>query len=160
MSQLSSLVRTAGRLKGTKEGSALVGVVSLCTVMAIAGVGLLQIAGTAVRNETAALEERKAFWAAESGLHLLAGAMYNGLDAPEDNDDLPFGVITVNDIDVVLNVLHEDDDTTEVRASAFSGGPPYDVTTFMKAVRARIGEPENGGYPVRIIDWVEEDTFD
>lgn len=154
MPQLSSLCRTFRRLKGTKEGSALVGVVSLCTVMAIAGVGLLQIAGTAVRNETAALEERKAFWAAESALHLAAGQIYNSAVMPPENDTL-FGVMNIGGMKVVDSVLpHPHADTVFIRSIAFSDGPPYDETTFMKAVRAKIGRPT-----VRIIDWVEEDTF-
>jgi hypothetical protein len=94
------------------RGSILVGVVALSILMAVAGIGFLQVTTTSVNNETAALESSKAFAAAESGIWIgsrwLRGfANFTALVAAQNGSDIgPFGAtpISINGMDVYVTI--------------------------------------------------------
>jgi Tfp pilus assembly protein PilX len=60
--------KTAVRLMVSRRGSVLVGVVAFTAIVAIASLGYMSMSGTATNHEMTALEDARAFHAAESGL--------------------------------------------------------------------------------------------
>jgi hypothetical protein len=154
MPQLIASRSTFPRFVRSRRGSALVGVVSLATIMAITSVGLLQVAGTAVNNEIASLEETRAFWAAESGLQLAAQSVRLALPT----GDTLFGPLTIDGFTVIDSVLDVQPiaNSATIRAIAFNSDAIFDNTTFLKAVRAIV---TRNGTDVSISGWAQEDTL-
>jgi hypothetical protein len=157
MPQLIASRSTFGRLARSRRGSALVGVVSLATIMAITSVGLLQVAGTAVNNEIASLEETRAFWAAESGLQLIAASIFLGPQPGEFS--LLHGPYAIDGLTVRDSVIKNlNPDTTSVLVRVFSHDTYHTDSTFIKGLRAKIVQIGGVG-PVRFVEWREENQF-
>jgi hypothetical protein len=163
MQKLTAIPRAVRRACTGTNGSALVGVITLCTIMAIAGAGFLQVSSTAVNNETAALEEARAFWAAESGLQLAAKEYSNEKRLPPP-PDIVFGPIGIAGTNIIDSVIHKNVQpnhiTYTVLAFAFKGDL-LDTNSFLKSIKAklRMQRPRNYGDPVEIIDWEEQNTL-
>jgi hypothetical protein len=147
-----SIKTGAADMKNTRaiknnRGSILVGVVALAVFMAIAGIGFLQVTTTSVNNETAALENDKAFNAAESGIWVGARWLrgYNGftaLTAASNGLDIgPFGntPISINGMDVYVKIpVQIGADAipcVSIVSSVYKGGAPS-AATFKKRISA------------------------
>mgnify|MGYP006302308403 CR=1 FL=1 len=163
MQKLTAIPRAVRRACTGTKGSALVGVITLCTIMAIAGAGFLQVSSTAVNNETAALEEARAFWAAESGLQLAAReySEEKRLHYPPANI---FGTIDIAGTSIIDSVIHKNVQpshiTYTVLAFAFKGNS-LDTNSFLKSIKAKVRMQRPLDYldPVEIIDWEEQNTL-
>ncbi len=160
MPQLAGRRKRCARLLRAKGGSALVGVVSLATIMAITSVGLLQVAGTAVNNEVAGLREAQAFWAAESGLQLAAKHI-------KDHGQLPAGALFANHVQIAeFSVVIESQNSANtgtanaIRSQVFADSIKQDATTFAKAVQADILQaPGSAGVIASIFNWKEINKY-
>jgi hypothetical protein len=128
------------------RGSALIGAVALSVLMAIAGISFLQVTAISINNETAALENEKAFQAAESGIwigarwlrsfptFLTLTSAYNGTDIG------PFGsrAIPINGMDVYVTMpVHIGVDNipaVSIVANVYKKGSSPSAATFKKRI--------------------------
>jgi hypothetical protein len=137
---MQKLKKTTLSLLKSQQGSAIVGVVALSIVTAIAGAGYLQYTANAFGQEVRALEETKAFYAAESGL--LLGARWLTI---QDPDSLPAsgtvitiaGGLTINTgITVAVKDSLGANDTAFITSIASSATLPYIKTKLSWVVAA------------------------
>ena len=108
------------------EGSALVGAVALSFIMSIIALGFVQISASGVNHEQMALENEKAFQAAESGL--LLGAKWLRMQAnwPTAGTIQPVVQdILINDINVDVNYSAGANETVYITSTAFSARLHY-----------------------------------
>jgi hypothetical protein len=125
------------------RGSILISAVALSILMAIAGIGFLQVATISVNNDTDALENELAFHAAESGIWvgarwLRSHTAFLALIA-DDADIGPFGStpIAINGMDVYVKIpVQVGTDRIPVAsivAEVYKGGTPG-AATFKKRI--------------------------
>lgn len=137
MPQLDHIKKTIGN----PRGSVLVGVVAFSILMAIAAGGYMNLTGSTVNHEVAALDEDKALYAAESGL-LVGGRWlrdstnWHGLTTGTVNVfDTVINGMTV-DVDVIKNAVGD----VEVRSTAHGGTIKYEKqlswSAYVKNFRA------------------------
>lgn len=109
---MSSVRQKLMRVASNSCGSALVGVAALAIVLSIAAAGLIMVATSASRNETLALNDTRAFLAAESGMLLGAKWINNTTNwqqevEPLDPDDKKTNIVPnlkVNNMDVQVDI--------------------------------------------------------
>ena len=125
------------------RGSVLVGAVAISILMAIAGIGFMQVNTSSLNSETAALENEQAFRAAESGVW--TGARWLRANYTiANNTYYPFGsssyYLTINGMDVYTTVtISGPKDTLSVilTAEAYkdpSGSHQKTTATFRKSL--------------------------
>lgn len=125
-------------------GSALVGAIALSVLMAIAGIGFLQVATSGLNNDTVALQDLKALCAAESGVNLglrwLRG--YAGFPTTASGSVLkPFGdspiFDTVNNLYVYVTIpvqVISGIAVASIKAEVFNHPSVKDASTFKKRI--------------------------
>ena len=122
---MPKLERNIPHGKGS-EGSALVGAVTLTLIMSIIAVGFVQISASGVSHEQAALENEKAFQAAESGLLLGAKWLMMQANWPTFGTNQPIVQdVPINDINVDVNYSAGANNTVLITATAASAKLPY-----------------------------------
>ncbi|MBN2189412.1 MAG: hypothetical protein JW699_08150 [Chitinispirillaceae bacterium] len=135
-------------------GSVLVGTVALSIIMAIAGIGFLQVATISVNNDTEALENDLAFHAAESGIWVGARWLRGYTDflalTANSPDIGPFGAtpISINGRDVYVtipvDVGADGVPVAQIVANVYKGGSTPGEATFKK--RISVGEVRCGTF--------------
>jgi hypothetical protein len=135
------------------RGSILVGAVALAMLTAIAGMGFLMVSTNGINSETAALENEKAFAAAESGVWLgarwLRDPANDFLTTPDGATLNPFGSepVPINGLNVVVSIPVKVTDgipVASIVANVYSGDPG--PATFKK--RISVGNVTNQGFGV------------
>ena len=137
------LLNSLGNSLGDSRGSVLVSAVAVSILMAIAGIGFMQVNTSSLNNETAALEREQAFRAAESGVW--TGARWLRANYTIANGTYyPFGsgsyYLTINGMDVYTTVtISGPKDTLSVilTAEAYkdrSGSHQKTTGTFCKSL--------------------------
>ena len=131
--------------KVNTAGSALIGAIAISILMAIAGIGFLQVTSSGLNNDTAALEDLKALCAAESGANMGVRWLCSYTAFPSTTAGTvltPFNnpiFDTVNNMDVyvtdsvyALNGMA----TAAIKAAAFKhpSGGSTNASTFKKRV--------------------------
>jgi hypothetical protein len=108
------------------EGSALVGAVTLTLIMSITALGFVQISASGVNHEQAALENEKAFQAAESGLLLGARWLMMQANWPTIGNNQPIVQdVSINDINVDVNYSAGANNTVLITSTASSARLHY-----------------------------------
>ncbi|MBD3392521.1 MAG: hypothetical protein GF418_10590 [Chitinivibrionales bacterium] len=120
------------------------GVIALSVVMAVAGLGYLQVAASVAKNELRAFEEDQALLASESGALLAARWLRSQEDFPQNGTFTPLGSPfenQINGMDVYVTLVASTDangaTTVSITSEAYkdpSGAQTKDESTFMKRV--------------------------
>ncbi|MBN2036988.1 MAG: hypothetical protein JW768_09630 [Chitinispirillaceae bacterium] len=127
---------------GNRSGSILVGAVALSVIIAVAGIGFLQVSSSSLNSETHALQLEQAFHAAESGTMLAATwlsgqAMFPGIN----NSTNPFGnsQVTIGGMDLRVRVAPNATlaNTASINSEVFrdpAGSGAQTASTFLKRI--------------------------
>lgn len=122
-------------------GFVLIGAVALAILMAIVGLGFIQVSTNGLNNDTQALWDQKALLAAESGLNMgLRWLRGSGNFFPAPNATVspaPFTQLSINGMDVRVAIHANADGSVRVAAEAYrdpSGSHATTIATFMKRV--------------------------
>jgi hypothetical protein len=115
------------KLRGSGQGSVLVGVVAFSILMALAGAGYLAVTGSTVNHEIEALENEAAFLAAESGLLIGTNWLRDSVNwentCESGRNDVFTG--TINGMSVDVDIVSLGNDKVDIRSNASGGGLTY-----------------------------------
>jgi Tfp pilus assembly protein PilX len=129
------------KAKNRSEGFVLIGAVALAILIAIGGLGYLQISTISLNNDTQALTDLHALCAAESGVNMgLRWLRGSGTFYPASGVTVspnPFSSLSINGIDVCVRLSANVDGSVNVIGEAYkdpSDGHSMSSATFQKRV--------------------------
>jgi hypothetical protein len=152
---MQKLKRVLLRMRTENSGSVLVGAVAIAVIMAIGCIGFLWLMATSQNNEITALENERAYRAAESGIWL--GARWlrdpaNGLGTATAGATLkPFGTnpVTIDNMDVYITIpVINNTPVAQIVAEVFydrSGTHQKVTSTFKKRLTVSEARIQNLG---------------
>jgi hypothetical protein len=139
---MPELIRSLKRNAADERGSVLVTAVVLSIIMAIAGIGFIWLSTNILNNDSAALQNDKAFHAAESGA--LIGCKWLLINDPTlwlatwTSQSSSFQNLKINGLEVDVSISFNSD-TATVSSAVFSGST-HNATTFLKRIKMTVKE--------------------